>query len=65
MVVKRIISILILTHVSFSFFSQSIFDSLTYSVDSALLDLKVDKLNNKWYIYDHKIVRSSAEADLV
>lgn len=62
MVVKRIISILILTHVSFSFFSQSIFDSLTYSVDSALLDLKVDKLNNKWYIYDHKIVRSSAEA---
>ena len=59
---KRIISILILTHVSFSFFSQSIFDSLTYSVDSALLDLKVDKLNNKWYIYDHKIVRSSAEA---
>ena len=61
MVAKRIISILILTQVSFSFFSQSILDSLTYSVDSALIDLKVDKLNNKWYIYDHKIVRSSAE----
>jgi hypothetical protein len=61
MVAKRIISILILTHLSFSFFSQSILDSLNYSVDSALLNLKVDKLNNKWYIYEHKIVRSSSE----
>lgn len=61
MVPKRIISILILTHVSFSFYSQSILDSLPYFEDSALIDLKVDKLNNKWFIYDHKIIRSSAE----
>jgi hypothetical protein len=61
MVPKRIISILILTLVSFSFYSQSILDSIPYFEDSALIDLKVDKLNNKWYIYDHKIIRSSAE----
>ena len=61
MVPKRLISIFILTLVSLSFYSQSLLDSLSYLTDTALLDIKVDKLNNKWYIYDHKIIRISAE----
>lgn len=45
--------------------SQSAFDTLPYSIDSVLLDIKVDLLSNIWYIYDNKIVRKSMELSYI
>jgi hypothetical protein len=61
MAAKRAILILILTLLVKSYDCQSFLDTLTYSLDTNLLDLKVDKLNNKWFIYETRIIRVSAE----
>lgn len=41
--------------------AQSFLDTLNYSIDSNLKYIKVDKLNNIWYIYENKIIRTSSE----
>jgi hypothetical protein len=61
MAAKKLILILTLTSFVRVFQAQSFLDSFTLKFDSALVDLKVDKLNNQWFIYNNKIIRSSNE----
>mgnify|MGYP007011026582 CR=1 FL=1 len=53
--------ILILTFVSHSFYSQSSLDSFPYTIDSNILDLRVDRLQNVWQIYPNYILRKSQD----
>ncbi len=61
MAATRAILILILTLLVKSYYCQTFLDTLTYTLDTTLLDLKVDKLNNKWLIYENRIIRISPE----
>lgn len=61
MAVKKAILILTLTSFVRVVQAQSVLDSLKFYSDSTLVDLKVDKLNNQWFIYDYKIIRKSNE----
>ena len=61
MIARKTILILTLTLFVRGTSAQSFLDTLIYQVDSSLVDLKVDKLNNQWFIYDNKIIRKSAE----
>lgn len=58
--IKTIILILILGQTSLV--AQSLLDSFPYTfVDTQLIDLQVDKLNNTWYFYSNRIVRHSQD----
>jgi hypothetical protein len=61
MAVRKAILILTLTLFVSAVQAQSALDSFKYYSDSTLVDLKVDKLNNQWFIYDNKIIRKSIE----
>ena len=61
MVARRVILILTLTLLAKLNYCQSFLDTLPFQLDTTLLDLKVDKLNNKWLIYQNKIIRVSSE----
>jgi hypothetical protein len=61
MAARRAILILILTLLVKSYYCQTFLDTLIYSRDTTLLDLKVDKLNNKWLFFENRIIRVSPE----
>lgn len=59
-VIKRIL-ILTLWLTSHNVYSQNFLDSSTYIIDTNLVDIKVDKLNNIWLFYPNIIIRSSQD----
>lgn len=61
MIPTRKIAILLLLFLRFTNYAQNSLDSSLFSIDSALVDLRVDKLNNLWYIYPNQIVRLSED----
>jgi hypothetical protein len=61
MAVRKAILILTLTLVVSQFQAQSFLDSINFVIDTNLINIKVDKLNNKWLIYENKIIRTSNE----
>lgn len=61
MIVIKKILILVLSLTSFNLSAQNFLDTVIYTIDSNLVDIKVDKLGNIWKFYPENIIRTSQD----